>query len=121
MNEATNVGMQSDIMLTKGEKTLIIDAKYYTHTTQIQFGIQTLHSANLYQIFTYVKNQAAKMGEKGGNVSGLLLYAETDEKIELDYDYKMSGNKIGVKTLDLSEDFSKIASQLKQTANDYLN
>lgn len=28
--------MQSDIMLSAGSKILIIDAKYYEHTTQVQ-------------------------------------------------------------------------------------
>ena len=46
--------MQTDIMLSQGNKVLIIDAKYYGHTTQTQYDIHTLHSANLYQIFTYV-------------------------------------------------------------------
>lgn len=36
--------MQSDIMLTYGNKTLIIDAKYYSHTTQVQYNVNTLHS-----------------------------------------------------------------------------
>lgn len=30
--------MQTDIMLTYKEKILIIDAKYYSHTTQMQYG-----------------------------------------------------------------------------------
>ena len=49
--------MQSDIMLRKGNHVFIIDAKYYLHNTQEQYGAHTLHSANLYQIFTYVKNK----------------------------------------------------------------
>ena len=49
--------MQSDIMLSYANKILIIDAKYYTHTMQSQYGTQSLHSNNLYQIFTYVKNK----------------------------------------------------------------
>jgi 5-methylcytosine-specific restriction enzyme subunit McrC len=49
--------MQSDIMLTDGEKCLIVDAKYYSRVMQNQYDKQTLHSNNLYQIFTYVKNQ----------------------------------------------------------------
>lgn len=48
--------MQTDIMLSQGAKVLIIDAKYYEHTTQTQYDKHTLHSNNLYQIFTYVKN-----------------------------------------------------------------
>lgn len=46
--------MQSDIMLEKDDKVLIIDAKYYAHSTQQQFDKHTLNSNNLYQIFTYV-------------------------------------------------------------------
>ena len=49
--------MQTDIMLSYQEKILIIDAKYYGNTTQTRFGTHTLHSGNLYQIFTYVKNK----------------------------------------------------------------
>lgn len=89
--------MQSDIMLTFSNKTLIIDAKYYGHTMQTQYDVHTLHSNNLYQIFTYVKNKAAA----GGEVSGMLLYARTDEAIQPDNTYMMSGNRISVKTLNL--------------------
>lgn len=45
--------MQSDITLKKGTTILIIDAKYYARTTQAQYDTHTLHSGNLYQIFTY--------------------------------------------------------------------
>lgn len=102
--------MQSDIMLSYNNKTLIIDAKYYQHTTQLQYGVHTLHSNNLYQIFTYVKNKAAE----GTDVSGMLLYAKTDEPIIPDNEYQMSGNKISVKTLDLNLEFSEIAAQLNR-------
>jgi len=100
--------MQSDIMLSCGDKTLIIDAKYYAHTTQVQYDVHTLHSNNLYQIFTYVKNKATK----GGEVSGMLLYAKTDEEIYPNNEYQMSGNKITVRTLDLNCHFEQIAAQL---------
>ena len=108
--------MQSDIMLSYGEKTLIIDAKYYGHTTQKQFDVHTLHSNNLYQIFTYVKNKAAA----GGEVSGMLLYARTDELVQPDNSYMMSGNRISVKTLDLNAEFSAIAAQLNAIADGFL-
>ena len=47
--------MQSDIMLSKNGKTLIIDAKYYSRATQAQFGKHTLHSQNVYQNHCIVK------------------------------------------------------------------
>ncbi len=109
--------MQSDIMLTFKNKTLIIDAKYYGHTTQKQYNINKLHSNNLYQIFTYVKNKAVL----GGEVSGMLLYAKTDEKIQPNNTYMMSGNKISVKTLDLNCEFAEIARQLNNIAEEFLN
>lgn len=100
--------MQSDVMLTKADKTLIVDAKYYEHATQARFGTHTLHSDNLYQMFTYVKNRAAG----GGEVSGLLLYAKTDE-VELPKGmYQMSGNRIGAQVLDLGCPFERIRAQL---------
>ena len=112
--------MQSDIMLTHGEKTLIIDAKYYSHTTQIQYDKHTLHSGNMYQIFTYVKNKEAELADKPHEVSGMLLYAKTDEEVYPENEYHMSGNRIEVRTLNLDRDFSQIKKQLDGIAQKYL-
>ncbi|MBR3342725.1 MAG: 5-methylcytosine-specific restriction endonuclease system specificity protein McrC [Solobacterium sp.] len=121
IDDGTNMllpAMQSDIMLTYGEKTLIIDAKYYTHATQVQYGKHTLHSQNLYQIFTYVMNQDVG---KTGNVAGLLLYAKTDEDIAPDVDTVIMGHKISAKTLDLNCDFKTISVQLRTIAKMYFS
>jgi len=111
--------MQSDIMLSRGNDVLIIDAKYYSHTTQTQFDVHTLHSANLYQIFTYVKNKDSDFGCKPHRVSGMLLYAATDEAIQPDNVYQMSGNRISVRTLNLNSDFAEIQRQLDDIAIDH--
>ena len=111
--------MQTDIMLTKDEKTLIIDAKYYAHTTQRQYDKNTLHSGNLYQIFTYVKNKEAELAEQPHKVAGMLLYARTDEEIYPEKEYKMSGNQIGVSTLNLDSNFDMIKSQLDEIAEKF--
>jgi len=112
--------MQSDIMLSckvgNTEKTLIIDAKYYARTTQVQYDVHTLHSNNLFQIFTYVKNKATM----GGEVAGMLLYAKTDEEIYPNNVYQMSGNTITVRTLDLNCDFEEIAAQLDEIADVFI-
>lgn len=102
----------SDIHLQRGNTVLIIDAKYYSHTTQVQFDKHTLHSNNLYQIFTYVKNRSYQFGEKENTVSGMLLYAKTEEEIQPDNVYQMHGSQISVKTLDLNLPFAEIASQM---------
>lgn len=108
--------MQSDITLSRWNEVLIIDAKYYSHTTQVQYDVHTLHSGNLYQIFTYVKNKDMQFGNKPHTVSGMLLYARTDENIQPDNEYQMSGNKISVRTLDLNCEFPVIAEQLNKIA-----
>lgn len=50
------------------------------------------------------------------DVSGMLLYARTDEEVLPDNTYKMSGNTISVKTLDLNQDFELIKGQLDEIA-----
>ena len=49
----------------------------------------------------------------------MLLYARTDETIQPDNVYQMSGNKISVKTLDLNLDFSTIAAQLNAIVEEH--
>ena len=109
--------MQTDIMLTHGSRILIIDAKYYSHTTQAQYDTRSLHSGNLYQVFTYVKNKEAELAGVPHEVSGMLLYARTDESVQPNHTYQMSGNKISVETLDLNCDFSEVAGQLNRIAH----
>lgn len=108
--------MQTDIFLRYKEQVLIIDTKYYGHTMQMQYDKATLHSGNVYQIFTYVKNQDAA---NTGNVSGMLLYAKTEEAITPDCSFVMGGNKISVKTLDLNKEFKLIAAQLDKIAAEH--
>jgi 5-methylcytosine-specific restriction enzyme subunit McrC len=107
--------MQTDVVLQKDKETLIIDAKYYSHNTQVKapYMSHTIHSSNLYQIFTYVKNWRTAPEE---TVAGMLLYARTDDAIQPNRDYQMSGNQISVKTLDLNCDFSQISAQLDAIA-----
>lgn len=114
--------MQSDITLTRKDKNkvLIIDAKYYSHNTQVQFETHTLHSNNLYQIFTYVKNKDAVFGDSPHEVSGMLLYAKTDDGFQPDHTYWMSGNQISAKTLDLNCEFKDISRRLNEIADEFL-
>lgn len=111
-NDALLPIMQTDITLSYGNQTLIIDAKYYQHTMQTNFDVSTVHSGNMYQIYTYVKNKEAQYKGIDHQVSGMLLYAKTDEDLVPDNVYNITGNKISVKTLDLNLDFSKIVKQL---------
>ena len=84
--------MQSDIQLQKESAILIIDAKYYKSTTQMNF-----------------RKYSQKNGSK---VSGMLLYAKTDEVLQPDNVYQMHGNQISVRTLNLNLPFKEIGDQL---------
>lgn len=113
--------MRTDVTLTKGNNVLIIDAKYYGCNTQEQFGIHKNISSNLYQIFTYVKNKDSAFGETPHKVSGMLLYARTDDAFQPDNTYQMSGNKISVRTLDLNREFSEIKAQLNRIIDEHFS
>ncbi len=104
--------MQTDVMLTQNSKVLIIDAKYYAHSLQSRYNVRTIHSANLYQIFTYVKNKEWEFSSREHQVSGMLLYAAAEDDFQPNQCYYMSGNKISVRTLDLNRPFNDIAAQL---------
>ena len=106
--------MKSDVTLKSKDRILILDAKYYEHPFQTNFGRETVHSANLYQIFTYVKNKAAE--NPGYKVSGMLLYAENGRKENITY--SMSDNLIAVRTLDLNQEFADIRGQLDKVVED---
>ena len=113
--------MKTDVALEYENKILIIDAKFYTSNTSQNFGKDMHITHNLYQIFTYVKNKDLELQGKGVEVSGMLLYARTNESIQPDSDYIMSGNKISVKTLDLNQEFDLIKEQLDDIVIRYLN
>ena len=54
-----------------------------------------------------------------GNVSGLLLYAKTDETKDINHSFNMDGNRIGVRSLDLGQEFSGIKGQLNGIVGEY--
>lgn len=101
----------------EGNKSNLCYAKYYSHMTQQQYGTNTLHSNNLYQIFTYVKNKEFELRNVEHTVSGMLLYAQTNEDIIPHNTYQMSGNQITVRALNLNQNFSGIADELDAIIN----
>jgi len=103
--------MNVDTMILDGTHKLIIDTKFYSKTSNIHpfSNNRTVVSSNLYQIFTYVKNEAANAPDN--SVSGMLLYPQVDEKMKKPH-YNMDGNSIFVRTVDLNQDFQGIREEL---------
>lgn len=111
--------MITDISLkSKDGRVLILDAKYYGQQMQSNFDVQSFRNGNLYQIFTYVKNWDR---DQTGKVSGMLLYAKTDEDFQPSNQFSMGGNKIAVGSLNLNLPFTAIAAQLEKIVEDYFD
>ncbi|MBR0270828.1 MAG: 5-methylcytosine-specific restriction endonuclease system specificity protein McrC [Methanobrevibacter sp.] len=111
--------MQTDVTLEYENRILIIDTKFYKSNLSKNYGKNIHNTSNLYQIFTYVKNKEVELQGNDIEISGMLLYARTNQRIQPDSDYVMSGNKISVKTLDLNQDFEIIKSQLDGIVDEY--
>lgn len=56
-----------------------------------------------------MKNKEIEVNDE---VAGMLLYCEVKNDLKLNQEYKMSGNKISVKTLNLNTEFGLIKEQL---------
>ena len=115
VEEATDTSvlpiMQSDVLLSLGQRTLIIDTKYYSKIMQEQYGKETLRNNHLYQIRTYVDEYDRNHLH---NVDGMLLYAKTKED---DFDEAQITHRDGytlyIRTLDLNTDFEAIKKRLE--------
>jgi 5-methylcytosine-specific restriction enzyme subunit McrC len=103
--------MQSDITLSLGERTLIIDTKYYSRILQSNFEKVTLRSPHIYQIHSYVTNEDRN---HTGRVDGLLLYALTEEGVVPFSARTHDGNILMAQTLNLNVDFVEIKRQLEE-------
>lgn len=104
----------TDVTLTDGKQTLIIDAKCYGHIFNAHFDRRIISPANINQIFHYV--MAASNDHPGQEVSGMLLYAKTvDEDID-DGRWQELGHDFEVRVLDLNQRFDGIVAQLEDVA-----
>jgi len=101
--------METDISIRNSNRTLIIDAKYYSQTFQSYYDKETIHSSNLYQLMAYLNN-IKECGEVGANAEGMLIYPVVDKKLR--ESYTLQGHKIHICTLDLSRDWKDIRNEL---------
>lgn len=104
--------MKTDISITTKSKKIIIETKCYQNIFSTNYEKKELRSGHIYQLFAYLQN----LEKKGGlnvNCEGILLYPMTD--ITISASYQMMGNhRMTIKTLDLSQDWKDIESDLLQ-------
>lgn len=100
--------MTTDITVGVGDVKLVIDTKYYHETLSSYYDAESIHSANLYQLLTYLSN-----ADPGGYgcVEGMLLYPVVSTRLRLLYD-ELQGFRVRVCTVDLANDWQSIRKEL---------
>ena len=114
--------MLTDITLEGKDKTIIIDAKYYTKTLSKYRGKASVRSGHLYQIMAYLNNweykRKDKLHAKEMKVEGMLLYPKVTEELSVSYTIKndriKDGHAVRVETVDLSQPWHAIEERLKE-------
>ena len=91
-------------------KTLVIDTKFYKETFQRFYDAEKLHSANLYQLLTYLNNLRYRQGPDSA-AKGMLLYPVVEEPVRLSY--RLAGRHIRICTVNLAADWVKIKQELQ--------
>lgn len=104
--------METDTSLTAKDCTrkIVVETKYYKNMFQSRLGPQEKFiSANLYQLYAYLKNLESR-GGVDANCEGILLYAAVDQ--EVDCLFSLPGHSLRVKTLNLNQDWQEIHKEL---------
>jgi len=102
--------MKTDISLEKGQTKIIIDTKYYHEALKSRFEADKLISANLYQIYTYIKH-AKKTQNEYDNFCGVLLYPTVSYDLNKIY-WNEENTSLCIKTLNLNQDWWLIRKDL---------
>jgi 5-methylcytosine-specific restriction enzyme subunit McrC len=108
--------METDISIRNAERTLIIDAKYYKETLTNYFGTERVHSANLYQLFAYLKNIEHRE-DTNKILEGMLLYPVVTQHLRLEY--QIHGHRVRICTVDLAAHWSEIREELLALISDF--
>lgn len=108
--------MQTDIVLRNHNKTMIIDIKFYNQNMAVNRYSDSRKqiSSNMYQLFTYLENYKVAENEQ---LSGMLLYAKTEDDVQPDYEYKIKGKVFKVIHIDLNNEFTFLKEQLLKRIN----
>ena len=116
-DSASEVGlpvMQPDIVLghKHSGRRIVIDTKWYSSAVTHHHGRETVHSSNLYQMWSYLSSQDGMYPEHR-TATGILLYAQTAVG-KRTLRTCIDEHPFRVHTLDLSQDWQDIEDELCQ-------
>ena len=101
--------MQTDISLYSSNRKIIIDTKYYKDAFNTRFMQEKFDSTNLYQLFSYLKNQESDL-EITKTCEGILLYPAVETGFKFCYEYE--SHRIIVMSINLNQDWYDIKKDL---------
>lgn len=99
--------MKTDISLISEDRKIIMDAKYYKEALQSNYEKLTFKSANLYQLFAYLKNDTYR-GDKP--IEGMLVYPTISNS--LDECFIIDGHPIKIASINLDQDWRDVERDL---------
>lgn len=104
--------METDIVLENyvTQKRIVIDTKFNSILTQGWYREESLRSAYLYQIYTYLRSQEGKGDPLAEHAAGLLLHPSIGQTV--DEIVLIQGHAIRFATVDLTATITEIRSQL---------
>jgi 5-methylcytosine-specific restriction enzyme subunit McrC len=103
--------MQTDITLESKTRKIIIDTKYYANALVSRFESEKLHSSNLYQLYSYLRNIESKDDNNlNSNCEGVLLYPTVN--YVLNEKYQLGNHLLQIKTIDLNAPWQNIKEEL---------
>ncbi len=101
--------MLTDITLKRDDKKIIIDTKYYKEAFVSRYEKKKIISSNLYQLFSYLKNQ-----ETGSiatrKCEGILLYPSVRNNFI--HTYRYDNHKIRIMSINLNQNWQNIKNDL---------
>ena len=90
---------------------IILDTKFYAQALKVgAYGTARLPSANLYQLFTYLRQQSCEPGWE--QAEGVLLYPRTTRDFAVEF--TTHGHRIRALSLDLAQTWQEIHVALMQ-------
>jgi 5-methylcytosine-specific restriction enzyme subunit McrC len=106
--------METDVCLHRLGRAIILDTKFYAQALKgVDHWVARLNPSNLYQLFTYLRQQAIMPG--WDHAEGVLLYPRTTRDFLLEF--TTHGHRIRALTLDLAQPWQKIHDALLQIVN----
>jgi len=101
--------METDVCLARPGRAIILDTKFYAQALKANvYGGAKLPPANLYQLFTYLRQHSAEVGWE--TAEGVLLYPRTT--CDFSAEFTTHGHRIRALSLDLAQPWRTIHQAL---------